>query len=337
MLGKLRAILASSILVICASCTQPQSSMNPAGPAGRSLAQIGWITYVLFGVTALIMWVLLLFAAIRRRGTLDEHLPWDTGGGQNWIFIGGFAIPFVVLCGMFVFAMERMSEFPIHPTTNLTPEIRVIGHQWWWEVHYLHGGPSQEFTTANEIHIPVGRPVDIVLETADVIHSFWVPALHGKVEMIPGQPNMIRLEASRPGTFEGECGEFCGMQHAHMRLLVVAQPLAAYDAWRQQQLQPAALPTSEEALHGRDVFNNAACALCHTVRGTVAQGKVAPDLTHLASRQYIAANSYRNNQANLEAWVTHAQSLKPGNEMPDVTAFTGSDLRALVNYLQQLK
>ncbi|MGH9522963.1 MAG: c-type cytochrome, partial [Terriglobales bacterium] len=185
--------------------------------------------------------------------------------------------------------------------------------------------------------IPVGRPVDVILETADVIHSFWVPALHGKVEMIPGQPNFIRIEASRAGSFDGECGEFCGVQHAHMRLLVVAQQPADYEAWRQQQLMPAAVPTSQEALHGQEVFNNGACALCHTVRGTVAQGKVAPDLTHIGSRQFIAANSFKNDTANLEAWVTHAQSLKPGNEMPDLSEFNGSDLRALVTYLQQLK
>lgn len=337
MLLKLRAIIAAVALALCAGCSQPQSSMNPGGPAGQNLATIGWVTYILFGLTAFIMWALLLWTAVRRRGTLAEHEPWNIGGGQNWIFIGGFAIPFVVLCGMFVFAMERMSEFPIHPSTNVTPEIRVIGHQWWWEVQYLEGGPSEQFTTANEIHIPVGRPVDIILETADVIHSFWVPALHGKVEMIPGQPNFIRIEASHAGSFVGECGEFCGQQHAHMRLLVVAQELADYQSWRLQQLQPAVVPTSEEALHGRDVFNDAACALCHTIRGTVAQGKVAPDLTHIASRQYIAANSYVNNEANLAGWVTHAQTFKPGAEMPNLTAFTGPDLRALVHYLQQLK
>lgn len=331
-----KTLFAIGLLLIGIGCGVPQSSMRPAGPAASSLAQIGWVTYLVFGITAFIMWVLLLWVCLRKRGSLDQHERWDAGGGQSWILIGGFAIPFVVLCGMFVFAMERMSDFPIRDGGQVTPQIEVIGHQWWWEVHYLSGGVSEHFITANEIHIPTGKPIDVLLRTADVIHSFWVPALHGKVEMIPGQPNYIRIEASRPGNYVGECGEYCGEQHAHMRLLVVAQPPAEYEAWHLHQLQPAAEPQTMEAMHGRDVFNQAACALCHTVRGTVAQGKVAPDLTHIGSRQEIAANTYRNDKADLEAWVTHAQSLKPGAEMPNVTEFNGADLRALVAYLQQL-
>jgi cytochrome c oxidase subunit 2 len=332
-----RTIVAIGLLLLIAGCDVPQSSMRPGGPAGSNLAQIGWVTYVLFGVISFIMWALLFWACVRKRGSLEEHEPWNIGGGHSWIWIGGFAIPFVVLCGMFVFAMERMSQFPLRDHHSVTPEIQVIGHQWWWEVHYLSGGVSNHFITANEIHIPTGRPIDIQLETADVIHSFWIPALHGKVELIPGQPNFIRIQASKAGNYEGECGEYCGEQHAHMRLLVVAQAPDEYEAWRAQQLKPAADPQTMEAMHGRDLFNEAACALCHTVRGTVAQGKVAPDLTHLAGRQFIAANTYANNTANLEAWVTHAQSLKPGAEMPNLTEFNGSDLRALVAYLQQLK
>lgn len=331
-----------NFLVVCvlgclSACGGPESTLNPGGPAAGNLAQIGWLIYILFGVTATIMWVLLVWACIRKRGSLEHHESWNEGGGQRWILIGGFAIPFVVLCGLFVFAIERMSEFPLHDGHHGTPEIQVIGHQWWWEVHYLTGGPSAHFTTANEIHIPVGQPVDIELETQDVIHSFWVPALHGKVELIPGQPNFIRVQADHPGSFQGQCGEFCGQQHAHMRLLVVAQSPDEYEAWWNQELKPAAEPQNEEALHGRDVFQQTACALCHTVRGTLAQGKVAPDLTHLATRKYIAANTYKNNKANLEAWVTHAQSLKAGAEMPDLTEYKGTDLRALVAYLQELK
>jgi cytochrome c oxidase subunit 2 len=336
-LTRIRTIIPLLLLVIASGCSTPESSLNPAGPAARNLAQIGWVVYLLLGCTAFIMWVLLLWVVLRRRGNLKEHEPWHAGGGQKWIFVGGFAIPFVVLCGIFVFAMERMSEFPIHPATNLNPSIRVVAHQWWWELHYLQGDPDKQFRTANEIHIPVGQPVDIILETADVIHSFWIPTLHGKVELIPGQPNFIRIQASQPGNYAGECAEFCGEQHAHMRLLVVAQSPADYQAWWNNELQPARPPDSEEANHGEQVFITTACALCHTVRGTPANGKVAPDLTHLASRRYIGANSFENNTSNLEAWVTHAQSFKPGAEMPNLTAYTGSDLRALVTYLQQLK
>jgi cytochrome c oxidase subunit 2 len=330
-----RTILFLAAIAALVGCGTPQSTLHPGGPAAGGISQLGWIAYILFGAVAFVMWGLLIFAATRRRGSLKEHEPWTEGGGQPWILIGGFAIPAIVFSFLFVLALERMTAFPLQHA-HVMPEIRVIGHQWWWEVQYL-GDPSNQFTTANEIHIPTGRPVDIVLETADVIHSFWVPALHGKVDTIPGQPNYIRIQADREGRFPGQCSEFCGVQHARMRLLVVAQSPPDYEAWRNQQLKPAAMPQDQQALHGQDVFDGAACALCHTVRGTVAEGKVAPDLTHLASREGIAANSYRNDTADLEAWVTHAQSLKPGAQMPNVSQFTGSDLRALVTYLQQLK
>ncbi len=325
------------MMLAFASCSLPQSTLRPGGPAAGTLAEMGWVAYILFGVTALVMWILLAWTAVRKRGTLAEHEPWDEGGGQLWVLIGGFAIPFVVLGGVFVYQLERMSDFPVHAQGHITPEIEVIGHQWWWEVRYLQGNPSEQFTTANEIHIPVGRPIDILLETRDVIHSFWVPAMHGKVDLIPGQANYIRIQADHAGTFPGQCGEYCGMQHSHMRLLVMAQAPDEYEAWRKHQLQPAAEPQDDEAMRGRELFNDSACALCHTVRGTLAHGLVAPDLTHLASRKMIAANSYENNQANLEAWVTHAQSLKPGAEMPNLTSYDGRDLRFLVKYLMQLK
>jgi len=269
---------------------------------------------------------------------LTTHQPWNTGGGQRWILIGGFAIPFIVLSGVFVFAMERMNDFPLRDDkVQGSPEIVVAGHQWWWEIQYVGGPPNQQFTTANEIHIPVGRPVDIALESRDVIHSFWVPELHGKVDLIPGQTNFIRIEASRPGNYTGECGEYCGAEHARMRLLVVADPPEAYEAWKNAQLKPAAPPTDEEAARGEQVFLGTACALCHKVRGTPAGGLIGPDLTHMASRQGIGANYYQNNIANLEAWVTHAQSLKPAAVMPNLTEYNGTDLRALVAYLRQLK
>ncbi len=336
---RIRLSVAATILVLLLAgtgCGPPQSILHPGGPAARNLAQIGWVVFILFGAISLIMWVLLVWAATRKRGSLDYHEPWTEGGGQPWIFIGGFIIPLIVLCGVFVFALERMTDFPMHDG-EVNPQIRVIGHQWWWQVQYIGPDPSKQVETANEIHIPVGKPVDILLETGDVIHSFWVPSMHGKVDLIPGQPNFIRIQASHAGRFEGQCGEYCGEEHARMRLLVVAQSPNEYQAWMQGQLKPAAEPQTDEAMRGKEVFDQAACALCHQVRGTVAMGKVAPDLTHLASREGIAANSYKNNDANLEAWVTHAQSLKPGAEMPDLTEFTGRDLRALVAYLRGLQ
>jgi cytochrome c oxidase subunit 2 len=219
----------------------------------------------------------------------------------------------------------------------MKPEILIIGHQWWWEIHYLNDDLSKEFITANELHLPVGRPVNIEVETHDVMHSFWVPALHGKVDLIPGQTNYIRIEASQAGTYTGQCAEFCGAEHARMRILAVAEDPAVYESWLEAQRQPGAQPTTAEAIAGQQIFLAGPCSMCHTVRGTIAGGSVAPDLTHIGSRQMIAANSYQNNDAYLEAWVTHAQSLKPEAQMPDLTQFSGEQLNDLVAYLRQLQ
>jgi cytochrome c oxidase subunit 2 len=217
------------------------------------------------------------------------------------------------------------------------PDIRVIGHQWWWEVQYLNGSQDQQFTTANEIHIPAHRAVNIELETADVMHSLWVPSLHGKVDLIPGFPNFIRIEASEPGNFKGQCAEFCGAQHAHMGLLIVAQEPADFEAWLTNQRKPAAEPATAAAIAGREAFLAGPCSLCHQIRGTLAGGHVAPDLTHIASRQFIAANSFPNNDAYLAAWISHAQSLKPESKMPDLSEYKGDRLQDLLAYLRQLQ
>lgn len=331
-------LLTALLLLGLTGCGLPQSMLHPQGQAADYLAILIWIEVILFCAIAFIMWALLGWAGIRRRGSIETHEPYTAGGGQHWILIGGFAIPFVVLSALFGLGIDWMHNFPVKDgNKSLRPEIVVTGHQWWWQLNYVAGPLQRHFVTANEIHIPVGRPVDIELETADVIHSFWVPTLHGKVDMIPGQPNFIRIEADHPGMFRGQCAEYCGEEHARMILSVVAQPEKEYEQWVNHELQPAQQPTTAEAMHGRDVFMSAACSLCHEIRGTDALGAVAPDLTHLASRWGIASDYYKNNKGNLEAWVTHAQSLKPGAEMPNLTAFNGTDLRALVAYLQQLQ
>jgi cytochrome c oxidase subunit II len=217
------------------------------------------------------------------------------------------------------------------------PAITVTGHQWWWEIEYQIGSVNEHVVDANELHLPAGRPVDIELRTHDVIHSFWVPRLHGKVDLMPGFTNRIRIQANQPGVYRGECGEFCGPQHAHMILLVDVQPQAEFDAWLGRARQPARPPGDAFASRGQQVFMNSACVLCHTIRGTDAHGLVGPDLTHLASRRGLAANSYPNSTAYLAGWVTHAQTMKPHAQMPDITAFTGDDLRAIVAYLEDLK
>jgi cytochrome c oxidase subunit 2 len=213
----------------------------------------------------------------------------------------------------------------------------VIGHQWWWQIQYVGLGPSNRLETANEIHIPVGQPVELTLESRDVIHSFWVPALHGKVDLIPGVENHLRLQADRPGTYEGQCAEFCGAEHARMRFLVVAQSPEDFAKWMHDQSQPAQPPLEAAAIHGADLFQSRACGLCHTVRGTQALGTIGPDLTHFGSRQRLAADSLPNQHAYVAAWITRAQSFKPGALMPDVTNFRGDELDDLARYIDQLR
>ena len=317
--------------------TSTQSTLHPGGPAARTISHLSWVVYGTFSVVAVVMWILLAWVAIRKKGSLAEHEPVDVGGGHGWILIGGFAIPFVILSFMFVFGLEAMQAFPLKPDSQSSPEIQLIGHQWWWEVKYIGSSPYLNFNTANEIHIPAGRTVDIELKSADVIHSFWVPTLHGKEDLLPGQPNHIRIRADQPGMFQGQCAEFCGAQHAHMRIVVVAQQPEDFEAWAAQQRTTAAVPTTSQQSRGQQLFLQGPCSMCHTIHGTVAGGGVAPDLTHIASRMGLAANTLENDTANLAAWITHAQSLKPGSQMPDITQYTGSDLLALVAYLQSLR
>ena len=315
-----------------------QSAFNPGGPAALTLSHLGWFVVITFLITTGVMWALIGWVGYRRRGTLAEHAPIDAGGGIRWILIGGFGIPAAVLAVIFITTLSTLAAFPMERgEVAPNPQIRVTGHQWWFEVEYLMGGLDQRVRSATEVHIPVGQPIDVALETRDVIHSFWVPELHGKVDLIPGMTNHIRLEASRPGVYRGECAEYCGMQHAHMIVYVVAQQPADFQAWLQAQREPAAAPATDQARAGQQVFDQSACALCHTVHGTPALGSVGPDLTHVGSRMAIAGGSLQNNIANRNAWVIHAQSLKPGSQMPDMTQLTGPQLHQVAAYLESLK
>ena len=314
-----------------------RSSLAPAGPAARTLADLGWPVLIFFCATTAVMAALLVWVLMRRTGTFATHDPVDAGGGMGWVVAGGFVIPGITFTAVFVATLGVMSSFPMDPARPPVPAIRVIGHQWWWDVEYLVGDLQQHFRTANELHVPVGQPVDVELVTADVIHSFWVPRLHGKVDMVPGLRNHIRIQADVPGVYAGECAEFCGLQHAHMRFQVVAETPAAYVAWLERQRQPAAAAQEASAQRGAEVFRTAACPMCHTINGTMALATVGPDLTHVGSRLTIAAGSLANDIANLHAWVVNAPSLKPGTQMPALTQFTGPQLHDLVAYLEGLR
>jgi cytochrome c oxidase subunit 2 len=257
--------------------------------------------------------------------------------GRNWPILGGIILPLIVIGIIFGYNIYTLAAVE-NPGVKPKVQIEVVGRRWWWEVKY----PEDGVTTANEIHIPVGVPVEIKLQTADVIHSFWVPELHGKMDLIPTRINKIVIQADKAGVYRGECAEFCGLQHAHMGLMVVAQNQADYDTWVNAQQQPAATPTDQTALQGQQVFISAGCVFCHTVRGLEdkeidrSSVDLGPDLTHLDSRLTIAGASLEKNRGNLAGWIIDAQHVKPGSLMPQMNNIGSEQLQALLAYLETL-
>jgi cytochrome c oxidase subunit II len=282
---------------------------------------------VIFAVVVM----LVLVAIARQRGQRGEPVT-RRAAGTKLIVYGGAVIPAIVLFVLFLATVETLGPTAAAKGTTGDLRIEVTGRQWFWDVDY----PAQDVRTANELHIPVGEAVSVGLRTDDVIHSFWVPELNRKVDMIPGQTNHVVLEADRAGVFRGQCAEFCGLQHAHMAFFVVAQPRAEFDAWLARQRRPAAQPANAQLEQGQQVLLGSACVYCHTIQGTNASGRVGPDLTHLASRQSIAAGTLPLNRGTLAGWILDPQHVKPGNYMP-ATNLNGPDLQALVAYLMSLR
>jgi cytochrome c oxidase subunit 2 len=269
--------------------------------------------------------VALLVALPRRRGQADQREP------RYALIVGGVVLPAIVVTAVFVlsarpdgplFAMTGRAAFP----------IEVVGHQWWWSVRY----PEQGIVTANEIHVPVGVPVELRLRSADVVHSFWVPQLNGKTDLLPDQLNALPIEAQEPGVYRGECAEFCGVQHAKMQALVVAEPPERFDAWVARMREPASEPLGRVAEHGQRAFFRTGCAVCHRIAGTGADGMVGPDLTHVGSRLTLGAAAVPNTRGHLGGWVVNSQSIKPGNKMPPQKV-SADDLPALLTYLEGLE
>jgi len=307
--------------------------LHTFGWAADREARLGWI---LLGIAAIVVIVVtgLVLAGVLRQGSRTPAAVERRGPGLRWIVVGGIVVPTLILAGVFVLTILTQSAVAA-PASPPGLTVQVTGHQWWWEVHYLDRSPDRIATTANEIHIPVGRPVRFEIVTADVIHSFWIPQLGGKTDLIPGQRNVTWLEADSLGTYRGQCAEYCGTQHANMALTVVAEAPAAFEQWLDRQRAPAAVPTETDAAAGGEVFARSACALCHTVRGTMAGGRLGPDLTHLAGRGTIAAGTLANNRGNLAGWIVAPQALKPGTVMPAVP-LRPNELQLLIAYLQSL-
>jgi len=283
--------------------------------------------------------VLVLAAAISRRG--DEPPPrWATRLGEPFVLVSGIALPALVLVGLFVATLVVLPKTspaasPASPAAVERDdglEIDVTGRQWFWDIEY----PAQHVRTANEIHVPVGEMVTLKVASADVVHSLWVPELNRKMDMIPGQRNVLRIRAQRTGVFRGQCAEFCGLQHAHMALYVVAQPPDAFQRWLEHEAQIPVPPTTPAAQRGQQVFLGSACVYCHRVAGTNASGEVGPDLTHVASRLSLAAATIPNTKGYLGGWILDPQHVKPGNRMPG-TNLSGGQLQDLLAYLETLR
>lgn len=309
------------------SACSPQSALSPAGDEAEKIAQLSWI---LFAVCAAILSLVLaaLGAAIWGPERIRRALSGD--GLIRW---AGIVFPVVTLSVLLGYGLWLMRETIAAPTS---PELRidVTGEQWWWRIAYQREGASP-VSEANEIRIPVGRDIEFTLRSNDVIHSFWAPSLGGKLDMIPGRTNRLRLKADRPGIYRGQCAEYCGGPHALMALEIVAVPLAEFDAWlaaADQRRRPA-----EELLaRGEQLFLSAGCGACHAVRGTQAAGVIGPDLSRVGGRRFLGAATLRTTPENLAGFISDPQATKPGVLMPPFAIFSGEEMEALTAYLGSL-
>lgn len=323
-------------------CSGMQSVLDPAGPYARRIAGHWWLmagigTAVLVIVVALFLYA--VFGAKRTRpigeAAADAGDDDDAARAKLTTVAIGVGLTIVILLVVMVQAIAVSRE--TYARGVATPvEIEITGHQWWWQVRYLDEAESRHVVSANELHIPVGVPVLVRLRSADVIHSFWVPNLQGKIDLVPGRENTVRILADRAGEWRGQCAEFCGLQHAKMSFVVVAHERAAFDAWRARELAPARPAADSLTRAGEQLFLQRQCAFCHTVRGTPAAGTTGPDLTHIASRRTIAAGTAPNTRGHLAGWILDPHGLKPGTHMPP-TPLDGPELHALLAYLETLR
>jgi cytochrome c oxidase subunit 2 len=335
--------LSAGCLLLFQGCAGAQSALDPAGAQAGRIGDHWWMMcYVLGAVYAVVMLVLAA-AVVRRRGragALTNAPETEPEAGRerrmSRVVIAGVAATVAILLALLVSSYLTGRGLYAVARGEGALTVKVVGHQWWWEVRYDNQNPSLILTTANEIHIPVGRSVLFKLTSNDVIHSFWVPNLNGKTDLIPGHETLNWIRADRPGVYRGQCAEFCGHQHAHMAFTVVAESPEEFKAWYDAQLRPAPQPATPEQARGRDVFLSSPCIMCHKIQGTEAGGLVGPDLTHVASRRTLAAGTLENTRGHLAGWVVDSQKIKPGNRMPP-NNLDPQDLQALLDYLQSLK
>jgi cytochrome c oxidase subunit II len=317
-----------------------QSALAAAGPQAERIAELMHFTAALCALVFVAV-LAALAVALWRAPKPDAATPPDLSslarpergairGVASATIVSGLLLLVLIVASI---ATDRaLARLSLADALN----VQVTAHQWWWEVRYGDAQPSRMFTTANELHVPVGRPVLLTLSADDVIHSFWVPALAGKKDMIPGRTATLQLRVDREGVYRGQCAEFCGLQHAHMAFLVVAEPPERYEAWAERQRQGAPEPKDDLQRRGREVFLTNTCVMCHTIQGTTANARRAPDLTHVAGRQTLAAGTLPNGAGYLAGWVADPHGVKPGVNMPS-NPLAPDDLQALLAYLGTLQ
>ena len=311
------------------AATVAQSMLDAAGPQS---AAIEWLWWLIFAITTavFIAVIAVLAVAVARRSARESSDVVMT----RWVVAASGAT--VLILFVWLVASVSVGRATAAPRMSDAVTINITGRQWWWQAEYVDTLPSNRFKTANEIVIPVGRPVVVNVTSRDVIHSFWVPNLHGKRDLIPGYVTSMWFQADRAGVYRGQCAEFCGFQHAHMAVFVRAVPEDDFQAWLAAQRRPAPEPASDVQQRGRDVFLRTTCSQCHAVRGTLAGGAYGPELTHVASRATIAAGVLPNTTENLMRWIRNPHAFKPGTKMPPHD-LNDADLKAVAEYLRSLK
>jgi cytochrome c oxidase subunit 2 len=335
-------LIATLVAALCfSSCGGIQNAINPAGPNAGNISKLWWLMFVVCSIVFVLELITVLLSLRKATAEAADRVPiveppQESERRRRNVVISATTITVIILFVFLIASYSSGRSLRLNDPTKNGLSIELTGHQWWWEVRYQDVDASNIFTTANEIHIPVGVPVQFTLRGADVIHSFWVPNLAGKKDLIPGKVSTIWLQADKPGVYRGQCAEYCGLQHAKMALWVVAEPQEQFNAWRQNQTQAAAPPASDPQKHGQQVFFGTTCVMCHAINGTPAGSNIGPNLTHVGSRQMLAAATLVNTREHMAQWIKDSQTFKPGNKMPQHN-LSDADLQSLVEYLENLK
>src|SRR5690349_16247713 len=331
----IQCVSALCVTACVSSCGGIQNAINPAGPHAQNLSNLWWLMFTVCSIVFVLVMIALLLSLRKATAEAADRTPViepsdESERRRRNVIISATTITVIILFVFLIASYSSGRSLRLNDPTKNGLSIDLTGHQWWWEVRYNDVDASNIFTTANEIHIPVGVPVTFSLKGGDVIHSFWVPNLSGKKDLIPGKINTMWLEADKPGVYRGQCAEYCGLQHARMALWVVADPQEQFNAWRRNQIQTSVPPMTDLQKRGQQVFLTSTCVMCHAINGTTAGSNVGPNLTHVGSRNMLAAATLVNTREHMAQWIKDPQSFKVGTKMPQ-NNLSDADLQAVVD------